>query len=158
MIYITPVWKGWLLELFYGFRFRPIFSSKWPLNSSEYDPVTIWIFIYAFISLIRYRTAKIIPFYDFFVTFQNLDFWALFWPYWKRAEPDIVFDDAKTSSLMLSKKNKLILSCWYRATCPHLRKYSFFGKSTKFKPLLQKRGEFLDDLMALELFSGIYFS
>ena len=40
------------------------------------------------------------PCYEFFVKFQNLDLRGLFWPYWKRDEPDIAFDDAKTSKEM----------------------------------------------------------
>ena len=132
MIYITPVWKGWVLELFYGFRFRPIFSSKWPLNSSR-----DYLNIYAFLSLIRYLTAKIMSFHDFFVTFQNHDFWALFWPYWKRDEPDIVFGDAKTLSLMLSKNYKVNWGRWYRITCLYVSFKLFYKNGMGFDMILR---------------------
>ena len=79
------------------------------------------------------------PFYGFFVIFQNLDFGALFWPYSNRAEPDIVFDDASTLNVISYKNYKVIRGCWYRITCPLLRKSSFFQKSTKFQPLFLKK-------------------
>ena len=116
VIYITHIWKRWLLEHFYGLRFWPIFDFSW--NNTKIHLLTIGILIYTFLSLIRHVFIIIMPFYGIFVTFQNLDFWALFWPYWKRYEPNIAFDDAKRSREIFPKIHKVIRGCWCRITCP----------------------------------------
>ena len=116
VIYIMPIWKRWLLERFYGLRFWPIFDFSW--NDTKIHLLTIGILIYTFLSVIRHVWTIIMHFYGIFVTFQNLDFWALFWPYWKRDEPNIAFDDAKTSREILPKIHKVIRGCWCRITCP----------------------------------------
>ena len=92
---------------------------KWVIsNDTKIHLLTIRILIYTFLSVIRHVWTIIMPFYGIFVTFQNLDFWALFWPYWKRDEPVIAFDDAKTSREILPKIHKVIRGCWCRITCP----------------------------------------
>ena len=116
VIYLTPIWKRWLLEHLYGLRFWAIFGFSW--NDTKIHLLAIGILIYNFLSVIRHVLTIIMPFYGIFVTFQNLDFWALFWPYWKRDEPVIAFDDAKTSREILPKIHKVIRGCWCRITCP----------------------------------------
>ena len=46
------------------------------------------------------------PIYDFFVILKNLDFRALFVPYWKRDELYIGFDSRKLSIYMPSNIKK----------------------------------------------------
>ena len=116
VIYNASVWKGWLLEHFYGFWFWPIFDIT--RNDSRIHPLTIKRLFYSFISIIRYEFTIILPFYGFFVTFQNLKCRELFRPYWKRDEPDFTFDGAKWSSITPSKFYKVIGRCWYQTTCP----------------------------------------
>ena len=110
MIYIISIWMRWLLEHFYGLRFWPIFGFSW--NDTKIHLLTIGILIYIFLSVIRHVLTIIMPFYGFFVTFKNLDFWQLFWLYWKRDEPDITFIDAKWSSIMPTKIYEVIWRCW----------------------------------------------
>ena len=116
VIYITPIWRRWLLEHFYGLRFWPIFGFAW--NDTKIHLLTIEILNYTFLSVIRHVFTIIMSFYGFFVTFKKLDFWALFWPYWKRDESNIAFDGAKTSREILPNIHKVIWGCWCRITCP----------------------------------------
>ena len=47
-------------------------------------------------------------FYGVFVTFENLDFRELSCPYCKRDEPNITFDDVKSSNVTLTSIYKAI--------------------------------------------------
>ena len=100
VVYNVPIWKGWLLEHFYGFRFWTIFDFS--RIDSRIHPLAIGILTYTPTSIIRCEFTIIIPFYGIFVTFQNFDFRELFWPYWKRDEPDLAFGVAKWSLVMPS--------------------------------------------------------
>ena len=115
-VYNASVWKGWLLEHFYGFWFWPIFDIS--RNDSRIHPLTIKRLFYSFPSSIRYEFTIILPFYGFFVTFQNFELRDFFRPYWKRDEPDFTFEDSQWSSLTPSTFYKVIGRCWYQTTSP----------------------------------------
>ena len=116
VVFNVSVCKGWLLGLFYGFGFWPIFDFS--RNDSKIHPLTIRILLSSFLNVIRYVLIIIMPFYGVFVTFRNLDFRELFWLYWKRDEPHFTFDGAKSSSITPTKIYKVIWRSWYRTTCP----------------------------------------
>ena len=116
VVYNVPVWKRWLLEHFYGFRFWTIFDFS--RIDSRTHPLAIRILSYTLISIIRYEFTIITHCYGIFITFPNFDFGELFWRYWKRDEPDLTFDLAKWSLVMPSNIYKVIWGFWYRITCP----------------------------------------
>ena len=65
--YVEQIWKGWLLEHFYGFWFWSIFDFF--QNDSRIDPSAVGILSNRLLSIFGYIFAIIMPFYGVFVTF-----------------------------------------------------------------------------------------
>ena len=137
VIYITPIWRRWLLEHFYGLRFWPIFGFAW--NDTKIHLLTIEILNYTCLSVIRHVFTIIMSFYGFFVTFKKLDFWALFWSYWKGMN--------LISLLMMLKhqeKSSLIFTKWFEAVGVVSRVHNYENLDfSKYRPtfnLFYKKG------------------
>ena len=111
--------------------------------------MTIGILIYTFPSVIRHILTIIMPFYGIFVTFQNHDFWALFWPYWKR-------DGANIALMMLKRQERSALrfTKWFEAVGVVSRVHNYENLDfSKYRPtfnLFYKKG------MSFEMILGYY--
>ena len=154
VIYAMQIWKGWVLEHFYGLWFWSIFGFF--QNVSRIHPSAIGILSFRLISTLKYIFTKIMSFYGVFVTFENLDFREMFCPYWKSDEPNITFDDAKLPSVTPSKIHKVIWGCCYCITCSSLRSFVFFKFFTNLHNILWKRVESWDHPNAFKLFTSIW--